>query len=126
MSQYGAGFLAAQGSSYGDILRHYYTGITLGTMPITVDTSAKTYKINFAGSERQKYYLKFENTKRLSGFDFTINSTTFNPDMSTFEPKVLSFDITKYLNQNGINEILISPLPMRDRGKSTRVWVEVQ
>ncbi len=33
MSQYGAGYLASQGVGYDVILKHYYTGITLGTMP---------------------------------------------------------------------------------------------
>lgn len=36
MSQYGAGYLAAQGVGYDEILKHYYSGITLGTMPRTV------------------------------------------------------------------------------------------
>ncbi len=33
MSQYGAGYLASQGVGYDAILKHYYSGITLGTMP---------------------------------------------------------------------------------------------
>ena len=33
MSQYGAGYLSSQGVGYDSILKHYYTGITLGTMP---------------------------------------------------------------------------------------------
>lgn len=33
MSQYGAGYLASVGAGYDAILKHYYSGITLGTMP---------------------------------------------------------------------------------------------
>lgn len=33
MSQYGAGYLASQGVGYDVILKYYYSGITLGTMP---------------------------------------------------------------------------------------------
>ena len=33
MSQYGANSRAKAGSSYEDILTHYYTGVTLGPYP---------------------------------------------------------------------------------------------
>ena len=37
MSQFGAGYMASKlGQSYYNILRHYYQGINLGTMPVTV------------------------------------------------------------------------------------------
>lgn len=45
MSQYGAGYLAANGVGYDEILKHYYTGITLGTMPREV--LYNNYKQNY-------------------------------------------------------------------------------
>ena len=37
MSQFGAGYMATKlGQSYYNILRHYYQGVNLGTMPVTV------------------------------------------------------------------------------------------
>jgi len=45
MSQYGAGYLASYGVGYDAILKHYYTGITLGTMPREV--SYNNYNQNF-------------------------------------------------------------------------------
>ena len=37
MSQYGAGYMSIKlKQPYYNILRHYYTGINLGTMPVTV------------------------------------------------------------------------------------------
>lgn len=38
MSQYGAGFLASQNKKYDEILQHYYTDITLATIPIELTT----------------------------------------------------------------------------------------
>ena len=45
MSQYGAGYLASQGVGYDVILKHYYTGIALGTMPREV--SYNNYNQNY-------------------------------------------------------------------------------
>ncbi len=45
MSQYGAGYLASQGVGYDRILKHYYSGITLGTMPREV--SYNNYNQNY-------------------------------------------------------------------------------
>ncbi len=45
MSQYGAGYLSANGVGYDAILKHYYSGITLGTMPKTV--SYNNYNQNY-------------------------------------------------------------------------------
>jgi len=124
MSQYGAGFMASKGAKYTDILSHYYTGITVGTVPLTVSSNAQNYRMVFSAEHGYKYFLKFDNTRRLSKFEFNVNSTPFAPDMSVFGGKVLYFDITKYL-KTGINEIELSPLSARDRGKNMRVWVEV-
>jgi len=48
MSQYGAGYLSARGVGYDIILKHYYTGITLGTMKREV--SYNNYNQNFVQS----------------------------------------------------------------------------
>lgn len=45
MSQYGAGYLASHGVGYDEILKHYYTGIALGTMPREV--SYNNYNQNY-------------------------------------------------------------------------------
>lgn len=34
LSQYGAGYMAKHGFKYDDILKHYYTGIAIGTFPL--------------------------------------------------------------------------------------------
>ncbi len=45
MSQYGAGYLSAYGVGYDEILKHYYSGIRLGTMPKKV--SYNNYNQNY-------------------------------------------------------------------------------
>lgn len=125
MSQFGAGYMASSGSLYNEILRHYYSDITVGTIPLTVTSGVQSYNIDFYAEKGQKYFLKFDNTKKLSKFEFMVNSTPFSPNMSSFEGKILYFDISKYLNINAVNEIEIFPLDTRDRNKNTRVWIEV-
>lgn len=48
LSQYGAGYLSAQGVGYDAILKHYYSQITLGTMPLTV--AYNNYNQNYTQS----------------------------------------------------------------------------
>ncbi|GBF23298.1 stage II sporulation protein D [Candidatus Gastranaerophilus sp. (ex Termes propinquus)] len=125
MSQFGAGFMAGAGKKYNEILQHYYTGTTVGTIPLTVTSHPSSYKISFFAEKGQKYFLKFDNSKKLSKFEFLVNATPFSPSMNVFEGKILYFDVTKYLKQGAVNEIEMSPLSDRDRHKSTRVWIEM-
>lgn len=39
MSQYGAGGMASRGYTFDQILKHYYTDVTIGTMPVTLTYS---------------------------------------------------------------------------------------
>ena len=80
MSQYGAGYLASQGVGYDVILKHYYTGITLGTMPREV--AYNNYNQNYV----QNLYVD------------NINSTTAGALANGISENPLKEEITELYN----------------------------
>ncbi len=128
MSQYGAGYMAQMGKKYDEILKHYYSGITLGTMqkevlynPYNIEYKTEFY---YQKSSAKDVILKVVNPKRVSSLNFRINEHTFSPDMSGYSAKTLGMDITKYL-VNGVNQIVFSPLSEKDKSKSITFQIEV-
>ena len=124
MSQYGAGHMASKGHSFIDILKHYYTDITIGTIPVTVGSSGVGAKINFYHEKKYKVYLKIDNSKRIKELNFFINEDEFRPSLSMFSAKILFFDITDFLKK-GDNVIDIKPLSNKDLEKTISAWIEV-
>lgn len=124
MSQYGANYLAKKGKTYDEILKYYYTGIKIGSMPQMVEEN-KEASLNFYHTKGEKVLFKFDNTKKLSMFAFTINNFLFNPDMGQYQNKILWFDITKYLT-DGDNKIIIQPLNKADYSKKPTFWIEIE
>ncbi len=158
MSQYGAGYLAAQGVGYDEILKHYYSGITLGTMPKKVlhnnynQNYVQTLYINDtekgtagvlpnsinenplkdeiatlynASKADAKYILNIDNEKKPSNIEFYVNKTRFNPSTKGLYGKIITMDITKYL-ENGKNTITFMPLNEADKDKTVYFWVEIE
>lgn len=128
MSQYGAGYMAQNGKKYDEILKHYYSGITLGTMkkevlynPYGIEYKASFYYPKNSG---QGAILKVYNPKRVSDLKFKINSKEFDSDMTRYSAKTLGMDITKYLKE-GLNEIVFEPLGDKDKAKSVTFQVEI-
>jgi len=158
MSQYGAGYLSHQGIGYDEILKHYYTGITLGTMPKKVSYNnynqnyVQTFYIDIsnkgtagvlpasikdnplkeeitalynASKARNKYILNIDYEKRPSEVEFYVNKTRFCPSNKGLYGRILTMDITKYL-ENGKNTITFVPLKEADKEKSIYFWVEIE
>ncbi len=126
MSQYGANYLGKKGKTYDEILKYYYTGIKVGSMAQVVEENKET-SLNFYWNEdkKKKILFKFDNTKKLSTFAFTINNFLFNPEMEKYQNKILWFDITKYLIK-GDNKIIIQPLDKGDYTKKPTFWIEIE
>ncbi len=155
MSQYGAGYLASYGVDFEGILKHYYTGITLGTIPKTVSynnlginytqkffySSKKNRGGNYNNpsksplrrelndildnSKVNNCYLVIEDNNRVSSLNFEINGASFSPDMTAFRKKNLKTDITKFL-KNGQNTIVFKPLSEKDKKKTVRFYVTLE
>ena len=151
MSQFGAGYLSHYGIPYQNILKHYYTGISLGTIPKKV--SYNLYGINYAQefyftknnktkhvehisksplkkelaalsdkNKSKKCYLIIENEDKVSNIEFFINGYYFNPETKGFKKKVLKTDITNYLEE-GYNKIIFNPLKETDKRKTLSFYI---
>ena len=120
--------MSSMGKKYDEILKHYYSNITLGTMQKEVlwNPYGIKYKSEFyySKSQKQKCILKVFNPKRVSSLAFSINSHTFNPDMTGYSAKVLGMDITKYL-KDGVNTVVFEPLDTKDKNKTVTYQIEV-
>jgi len=106
MSQYGAGFLATKlNQPYYNILRHYYSGISLGTKPIIVDKEAvkQTFwapigraQIVLVGQAPQKIEIEINGKNE----EFIINKGLFQRETR--------IDISRYI-EDGANTIIFKP-----------------
>ncbi len=128
MSQYGAGYMAGEGKDYVDILKYYYQGTTISTLPKSLsNVTEKPSQTSFYFDKKMKkrVILKFDNTKKLSKLEFNVNEFNFAPNMLLYGNKILWFDITTYL-KNGDNNITIMPLGERDKTKQASFWIELE
>lgn len=106
MSQFGAGFLATKlNQPYYNILRHYYTGISLGTKPVTVKDEAvkQTFwapigraQIVLVGQVAPKITVEINGKKE----EFALNKNFFQ--------KQAKIDISNYI-EDGKNTIIYHP-----------------
>jgi len=112
MSQYGAGYMASKlEQPYYNILRHYYTGIALGTYP--VDVSSKEVEQTFwAPLGRAHIVIIGPSAPKIN---VMINGKTheFNVGHSLFH-RGTKVDISRYI-EDGQNRILFYPtyIPMK-------------
>ena len=151
MSQYGAGYLSSHGVTYDNILKHYYKGITLGTIPKTVlhNNFSVNYSTEFYFNKNkisnktetlfknplkkeinalldknrnEKCYLVIDNPHKANKAEFYINGYYFNPELRGFKKKILKTDITKYLI-DGVNKITFKPLDEADKRKPVKFYI---
>lgn len=150
MSQYGAGYLSSYGVGFEGILKHYYKGITVGTMPKEVKyndinvnytqdfyySRNKAHKnsstaksplqkeinelINLEKDER--CYLIIENPDDISRVEFFINDYYFDPTIQGFNKRFLKTDVTRYII-NGKNRVEFRPLNNNNKKKTVRFYI---
>ena len=119
MSQYGAGYMALKlKQPYYNILRHYYTGINLGTMPVTVcgEEVKQTFwapigraQIVITNSTAAKIVVSI-NGKLL---EFPVTKTIFQKDYR--------IDISRYIEDGENTIVYYSPT----LGRSVTLYVEL-
>ncbi len=119
MSQYGAGYMAKKlNQAYYNILRHYYTGINLGTIPVTVN--GEDVKQTFwAPIGRAQIIITDTNAGRLAvmingkNHEFPISKSVFQ--------KEYRIDISRYID-DGFNTIVFYSPTL---GRSVTLYVEL-
>ena len=119
MSQFGAGYMATKlKQSYYNILRHYYSGICLGTMPVTV--YGKDVKQTFwAPIGRAQIVITDTNTGRLA---VMINGKNHEfPIAKNIFQKEYKIDISRYVDDGANTIIFYAPT----LGRSVTLYVEL-
>ncbi len=128
MSQFGAYNLAKKGVKYPDILKYYYSGISISTMTKTVlyneyNISYKT-EFYFDKDAYKEAYLYIDNQRGVSQFPFSINGFEFLDTKQINKTPVIKMNITQYLKQ-GNNTINFLPLSLENKGKYVVYRVEL-
>jgi len=124
MSQYGAGFMSKNGATYDKIIQHYYDGVSIGTLPVTIQ-SGKVFT-----PVKQKFYsssgkadLVIENYNNVDNFDFMINSTEISLSKNHLPQGKIRMPLNNY-TKTGLNEIIYGNINS-NTPKSVKVWIEV-
>ncbi|MBR1460552.1 SpoIID/LytB domain-containing protein, partial [bacterium] len=105
MSQYGAGYMATDlGMPYEKILQHYYTGITLGTVPFILSAnSEQNQAARTFYSKNGKAYLVIDNKYKVSYLDLNVNGNNYKFHLDSKE-RMSRVDLSSYI-QKGVNTI---------------------
>lgn len=119
MSQYGAGYMATKlNQPYYNILRHYYTGINLGTMPVTV-CGNEVKQTFWAPIGRAQLVITNSTAAKIA---VMINGKTVEfPVMKTVFQKDYRIDISRYI-EDGSNTIVFYPPTL---GRAVTLYVEL-
>ena len=107
MSQYGAGFMGTKlNKSYQEILKHYYTGVSITTNPVIIKDSE--IKQEFYTKDK-KGILVIDNFEHAKTFPIRVNGLLIEIELNNgFMTKLQEYDISKYLVE-GDNEIIFYP-----------------
>ena len=119
MSQYGAGYMASKlNQPYYNILRHYYSGINLGTMPVTV-CGEEVKQTFWAPVGRARLIVTNSTAAKIAVMingkvhEFPVTKTIFQKDYK--------IDISRYI-EDGANTIVYYPPTL---GRSVTLYVEL-
>ena len=125
MSQWGAGMMSAMGYSYDQILKHYYSGISIATYPVilTNEPGKDTDSVYFYTKEK-KGVLFVENKFRFSELIVVVNSRELRYELAPHLFKPTQIDLSPYMKK-GRNEVTFI-LPYNDnQKKSLRLYIEL-
>lgn len=119
MSQYGAGYMATKlNQPYYNILRHYYTGINLGTMPKTI-CGEEVKETFWAPIGRAQLVITNSTAAKIA---VKINGRTMEfPVTKTIFQKDYRIDISRYI-EDGENTIVYYPPTL---GRAVTLYVEL-
>jgi len=111
MSQIGASMMSKHGSPFADILKHYYNGITIGSIPLTATDTIGMKTTFYADKPHATLFVKGTSPTTVQINDKTVKLTPQNLAL-------LSIDV----KPDSLNKLEVKPLQVA--GNST-VWVEL-
>lgn len=125
MSQYGASYMASKGHSFKEILQHYYSGVSIGTVPVFLvgaDYVKPVKQVFSAPNGTAELYIENEGVDSIK---LIINNKEVIIDNVVEGDCKSVVDISQYLNK-GLNEVIFFPPdPEVNEGLSVKMWVEV-
>ncbi len=122
MSQFGAGFMGKSlNKKFDEILKRYYTGITISTVPQTLGN--EPVSVSFYAPHK-KAHLVVDNPFGIKTLIANINgeNVVINLEKKIFQTE-LRIDISKYIKK-GINDITFK-FPTYEYGKHIKLYVEL-
>lgn len=128
MSQFGAGFMSASlHKSFDKILKRYYSGITISTMPIILsDIEAQKVVTQQFFAPSQKANVVIDNKYQIKEFNANINGREVSFEMATsLVPfnRMCKIDISSYVRR-GANKITFY-FPEGQKNKGIRLYIEL-
>ena len=127
MSQFGAGKMGKKGYKFVDILEHYYSDTTVGTLPVklTSEYGKNISKQSFFVSSGLQADVVFSNITGLEKINMYINGQEVKTEFGSFFNKKTNFDISRYL-KTGKNTIDIEVPAEYDDSKSVTFYVRIK
>lgn len=128
MSQFGAGFMATSlHKPFDKILKRYYTGITISTVPIIISSNEgqKIMEQQFFAPQ-QKAILVIDNKYQIKEFNAKINGKDVVLELATnIVPfnRLCRIDISSYIKK-GKNNIIFY-FPENQKNKGIRLYIEL-
>lgn len=125
MSQYGAGFMGKElGKSFDEILKHYYSGITLATEPKILSLKIGQDKIvNNFFTKNGKAVLVVDNKYKMDYIDAVINNVDEKIEFDTTS-RYNQIDLSKYLRR-GMNTVTFFYPVTQGGNKAVRMYIEL-
>ncbi len=126
MSQFGAGGMAQRGFKFDEILQHYYSGISITTMPVSItnqNSQNSADQVFFA--PYKKAILCIDDKDNVNDLTVIINDKEFKPDLDNNSKRKYRIDISEYINI-GQNTIVYCVPAGENRKKTMRVYVELK
>lgn len=127
MSQFGAGNMAKKGYNYVDILEHYYSDTTVGSIPakITSEYGKNKKAQSFFYSPNLYVEIDFSEIEGLDDLKISINNEIVDFNTGSFFKKKTNFDITKYL-QAGKNTVEVEIPASYNDSKSVTFYIRIK
>lgn len=131
MSQYGAGFMATSlHKSFDKILKRYYTGITISTVPITLASCGADGGKNIISQSffapQAKGILVVDNKYNIRNFSANINGRTVAFELANNIVPIHRYsriDISSYMKKGNNNAIFY--FPDSEMNRAIRLYIEV-
>lgn len=130
MSQFGAGFMGSElHLSYDKILKHYYTGIILGTKPVIISgKKGQSSAVQSFYANKKFANIVVDNKFQVGKFNADINGKNYTFELPTSifgGNRCVRVDISDYI-KTGRNKIKFNYMQEEGSHKGLRLFVELE